>query len=113
MLFFYQGEFVEVIRESAYDSVLTICSNNADLLTAITSGTGTMAAPVELHNQNHKWALHVPDDRLVQLLKGVDMRAIEMVDRITVALLAYAYDFILESDMNKEDGPRFGDYGYC
>ena len=113
MLFFYEGEFVEVIRESTYESVFTICSNNADLLAAITCGTGTMAEPVELQNQNHKWALHVPDDRLVQLLKGVDTRTIEKVNRITGAPLAYAYDFILESEMNKEDGPRFGDYGYC
>ena len=113
MLFFYEGEFVEVFRESTYESVLTLCSNNAELLVAITSGTGTMAEPVELQNQNHKWALHVPDDRLVQLLKGIDTRAIEKVDRITGAPLAYAYDFILESEMNKEDGPRFGDYGYC
>jgi hypothetical protein len=52
--------------------VLTICSNNADLLSAITSGTGTMAEPIELHNQNHKWALHVPDDHLDQLLKALD-----------------------------------------
>ena len=113
MLFFYEGEFVEVIRENAYKSVLTICSNNAELLAAMTSKSGTMAEPVELHNQNHKWALHVPDDRSIDILEGISWRDIEKVDRITGEPLAYAYDYILESEANKTEGTRFVDYGYC
>jgi hypothetical protein len=113
MLFFYEGEFVEVIRENTYESVLTLCSNNVDLLTAITSQSGTMAEPVELHNQNHKWALHLPDDRSIDILKGISWRDIEKVERITGEPVAYAYDYIRESEANKTEGSRWGDYGYC
>lgn len=113
MLFFYEGEFVEVFREIAYESVLTICSNNVELLAAITSRSGTMAEPVELQNQNHKWALHVPDDRSIEILEGISWRDIEKTDRITGEPVAFAYDFILESEANKTEGTRFGDYGYC
>lgn len=113
MLFLYEGEFVEVIRESSYESVLTLCSNNAYLLGAITSQTGTMAETVELHNQNHMWALHVPGDRSLELLKGISWREIEVVDRITGEPVAYAYDYILESEANKTEGTSWGDYGYC
>ena len=72
-----------------------------------------MAEPVELVNQNHQWALHLPDNASLEILKGVRGSEIEKIDRITGEPVAYAYDYILESEANKTEGTRFGDYGYC
>ena len=44
MLFIYEGQFVEVVRENCYQSLLTICSNDVSVLTQLADGTGTMGA---------------------------------------------------------------------
>lgn len=113
MLFIYEGQFVEVVRENCYQSLLTICSNDVSVLTQLADGTGTMGEPVELHNQNFGWAIHVPYDRSVELVERVPYKDIEVTDRLTGPPLAYAYDYLPMSESIKEEGNRWGEYGYC
>jgi hypothetical protein len=116
MLFFVENDFVEVFFERTYPGVLTFCSNEPDLLTTLAQKTGTMGEPIELHNQNHKWALHVPADTTNDLVSLVNFKDIETIDRITPPPLAYAYDYVLTSALEEQEakgGPLFGDYGYC
>jgi hypothetical protein len=116
VLFFVEGEFVDVVREDCYSGVLTFCGSNPQVLESLVKQTGTMAEPVQLHNQAHKWALHVPDDRSVELLAGAKWSEIETVARLTEPALAYAYDFVLSSSVEAHEqngGTLWGDYGYC
>ena len=113
MLFLYENDFLEVLRENCYPGVYTFCADDAGVLNRLSNGTGTMAEPVQLLNHTFAWALHIPDDRVFDVLKNVRHSDIEVVDRITAPALAFAYDYITVSESEKEDGQRFGDYGYC
>jgi hypothetical protein len=113
MLFLLENEFVEILRETCYKEVLTICSDNLELVQRLANTGGTMAEPVELHNASHKWAIHVPEDRMNSLISFTQQREVEKVDRLTAPALAFAYDYLPLSESEKDDGKRYGEYGYC
>lgn len=110
MLFFIDGNFIEVLRETCYKGVLTICGPSRKALLDLKSST--MGEPVRLMGQRQKWALHVPENQAPNFLGFAMAREVEQVDRITGPALAFAYDFVLQSAMD-EEGPTHGDYGYC
>jgi hypothetical protein len=110
MLFFIDGNFVEVLRENCYKGILTICGPSKKALINLKSST--MGEPVRILNQQHKWALHVPENQAPNFLSFTMSREVEKVDRITGPALAFAYDFVLQSSIDDE-GPTYGDYGYC
>lgn len=110
MLFFIDGNFIEVVRESCYKGILTFCSPSREALIGLKSST--MGEPVRLAGQSHKWALHLPEDQAPDFIGFALARKVEEVDRITGPALAFAYDFVLESSLESE-GTVFGDYGYC
>jgi hypothetical protein len=110
MLFFIDGNFIEVLRESCYKGILTFCSPSRKALIGLKSST--MGEPVRLAGQAHKWALHVPEDQAPDFIDFALARKVEEVDRLTGPALAFAYDFVLESSLESE-GTVFGDYGYC
>lgn len=108
MLFFIDGNFIEVVKESCYKGILTFCSTSRKALLALDGST--MAEPVRLLGQAHKWALHVPENQAPNFLSGHS--GIETVDRIAGPAIAFAYEFVVESSLHG-DGPAYGDYGYC
>jgi len=110
MLFFIDGDFIEVVRETCYKGILTFCSTSRKALLALDGST--MAEPVRLLGQNHKWALHIPENQAPNFLSKLKPSSIESVDRVTGPPLAFAYDFVVESSLHT-DGPAYGDYGYC
>lgn len=110
MLFFIDGNFIEVLRENCYKGVLTICGPSRKALLDLKSST--MGEPVRLIGQQQKWALHVPENHAPNFLGSAMAREVEKVDRITGPALAFAYDFVLQSAID-EVGPTYGDYGYC
>lgn len=110
MLFLIEGQFVEIVKESCYKGVLTLCSLSRKTL--LNLDTSTMAEPVRLISQNHRWALHVPINQPPNFLSSIKDSEIETVDRLTGPALAFAYDYVLESSL-QGDGPARGDYGYC
>lgn len=110
MLFFIDGNFVEVFRETCYKGVLTFCGPSRKAL--LTLKASTLGEPVRLTGQAHKWALHIPEDQAPEFVSPHKYNGVEKVDRITGPALAYAYDYVLESSLESE-GSVFGDYGYC
>jgi hypothetical protein len=110
MLFFIDGNFIEVVQENCYKGVFTFCSPSRKALLAL--GGSTMAEPVRLLGQGHKWALHIPENQTPKLISGVKTSSIESVDRITGPATAFAFDFVVESSLHT-DCPAYGDYGYC
>lgn len=110
MLFFIDGNFIEVFKESCYKGVLTFCGPSVKALLNLKGST--MAEPVRLQGNGHKWALHIPENQTPDFINHSMARQVEVVDRITGPALAFAYDFVLESAL-VEDGPIYGDYGYC
>lgn len=110
MLFFIDGHFIELVKESCYKGVLTFCGPNRKSLLDLKSST--MGEPVRLMGQQHKWALHVPENQAPNFLSFKLSREVEVIDRITGPALAFAYDFVLQSAID-EEGPTYGDYGYC
>lgn len=110
MLFFIDGNFLEIIRETCYEGVLTFCSPSRVAL--LKFNASTMGEPVRLAGQNHKWAIHVPEDQTREFVPIAKLGAVESSDRITGPALAFAYDFVLESSLESE-GNAVGDYGYC
>jgi hypothetical protein len=116
MLFFIENEFIDVVREIGYEDVFTFCASSPEVLSAIAQKSGTMGEPVELHNQHHNWALHIPTNASIELIEKVKWSDIETVDRLTPPPLAYAFDYVLTSTMqaHEETGSTlWGDYGYC
>lgn len=110
MLFFIDGNFIEVIRETCYKGVLTLCSPSRVAL--LKFNASTMGEPVRLAGQNHKWAIHVPEDQAREFVPIAKLGSLESSERITGPALAFAYDFVLESSLESE-GNAVGDYGYC
>lgn len=110
MLFYIDGQFIEVIRENCYKGILTICGPSKKALANLKCST--MGEPVRIINQQHKWALHVPENQAPNFLSFAIARQVELVDRITGPALAFAYDYVLESSLGGE-GNVYGDYGYC
>ena len=110
MLFFIDGNFIEVLRETCYKGILTFCGPSRKALLALKAST--LGEPIRLNGQAHKWALHIPEDQAPEFVSPYKYNGVEKVDRITGPALAYAYDYILESSLESE-GSAFGDYGYC
>lgn len=110
MLFFIDGNFIEVVRESCYKGVLTFCGPTKKALLDL--DVSTMGEPVRLLGPQHKWALHVPENQATNFLSFKIASEVQLVDRITGPALACAYDFVLQSAIEAE-GPTYGDYGYC
>lgn len=110
MLFFIDGNFIEIMEETCYKGILTFCGPSRKALLGLKSST--MGEPVRLFGQAHRWALHVPIDQAPQLGFQYKLKDIEEADRITGPALAYAFDYVLESALESE-GTVFGDYGYC
>lgn len=113
MLFLYDDQFVEAVRENCYEGVITFCSSDLGALGKIVDASGTMGEPVQLHNQPFAWAIHVPEDRTYGVVSVKFHSQIEKVDRLTGPALAYAYDYLPLSESEKDDGDRWGEYGYC
>ena len=110
MLFYIDGNFIEVFRENCYKGILTFCGPSRKSLLELKSST--MGEPVRLMGQQHKWALHVSENQVPNFLSFKLSREVEVVDRITGPALAFAYDFVLHSAID-EEGLTYGDYGYC
>lgn len=110
MLFFIDGNFIEVVKETCYKGILTFCSPSRKALLALDGST--MAETVRLLGQAHKWALHIPENQAPDFLSGVKSASLETVDRITGPAIAFAYDFVFETSLHTE-GPAHGDFGYC
>ncbi len=116
MLFFVENEFIDVVREAGFDDVFTFCAPSPEILTTLSQKTGTMGEPIELHNQHHKWALHVPKNGFIEIIDKVKWADIETIERLSPPPLAYAFDYVLTSTMeaHQETGATlWGDYGYC
>lgn len=110
MLFFFEDNFIEVVRESCYKGILTICCSSRKMINSWIGST--MGAPVRLHGQAHKWALHIPENQAPDFLSPCRFSGIEIVDRLTGPALAFAYDFVVGSSSD-DDSPTYGDYGFC
>ena len=110
MLFFIDGQFIEVVKEDCYQGILTFCGPSKKAL--ISLGGSTMGEPVKLHGHAQKWALHIPENQAPDFVFKHKFTAIETVSRITAPALAFAYDYVLESSLEGE-GSVYGDYGYC
>lgn len=110
MLFLVEGEFIEVLRENAYGGIYTFCAPKAESLEAV--ARQTIGSVIELHGQTHKFAVHVPEDRTNELVRDSRFTEIEVVSPLTGPPVAFGYDFVRESEMQK-DGVASGDYGYC
>lgn len=110
MLFFIDGNFVEVVQENCYQGIITICTNSKKFLVQLNSST--LGEPVRLVGSEHRWALHVPENQAPDFLKHYWVKGFEKVDRLTGPARAFAYDYVLESSL-EGDGPIHGDYGFC
>lgn len=110
MIFFIDENFIEVVRETCYEGILTFCGPSREALLALK--VSTIGEPVRLLGQPHNWALHIPEDQARDFVPPQAFSDLERMDRITGAALAYGYDFVLESSV-ESDGPTSGDYGYC
>ena len=110
MLFHINGAFIELVRETCYREVLTVCGASKKSLAPFAGLS--LAEPVRLHGQNHKWAIHIAESQLPSSFKTHVHQEIEQVDRLTGPALAYVYDYILESSLEREDSIS-GEYGFC
>lgn len=110
MLFFFEDNFIEVVKESCYKGILTVCCSSRKMINSWIGST--MGAPVRLHGQAHKWALHLPENQAPAFLASYTFSGIETVDRLTGPALAFAYDFVVGSSP-EEDRPAYSDYGFC
>mgnify|MGYP007092086209 CR=1 FL=1 len=110
MLFHVDESFIELVRESCYEGVVTVCGPSRKSLSSFTGLS--LAEPVRLHGQNHKWAIHVAEMQIPSSFRSTGQQAFEQVDRLTGPALAYVYDYILESSL-EGDGPYSGEYGFC
>jgi hypothetical protein len=110
MLFLVEGEFIEVLRENTYEGIYTFCAPKAEALEAV--ARQTIGEVIELHGQNHKFAVHVPEDRSNDLIKDSRLTEVDVVNPLTGPPVAYGFDYVRESEMQK-DGALSGDYGYC
>jgi len=110
LLFHINGAFIELVRESCYQEVLTFCASSRKSLAQFEGLS--LAEPVRLHGQNHKWAIHIAESQLPSSFKPTENLEIHRVDRLTGPPLAYVYDYILESSLESE-GSLSGEYGFC
>jgi hypothetical protein len=110
MLFHVDGSFIELVRESCYEGVVTVCGPSRKSLSPFTGLS--LAEPVRLHGQSHKWAIHVAECQIPSSFRSTGQQSFEQVDRLTGPALAYVYDYILESSLEGA-GPYSGEYGFC
>lgn len=110
MLFYVDGEFLDVFRESCYDGVMTVCASSKEVLHKLKSCTRGL--PVQLVGQNHQWALHVPISQSLDFMGDIRFEDLDIVERITGPAVAYVYEFLRESTMSKP-GLHLNEVGYC
>jgi hypothetical protein len=110
MLFFVHDSFIELVKESCYKDVVTVCSPSAKALAAFQGLT--LAEPVRLQGQNHKWALHVPESQIPSKYRNKEMGEFEEVDRLTGPAKAYVFDYVYQSALDR-GGDVHGEYGFC
>jgi hypothetical protein len=112
VLIFIENEFVEIVREDAYQGVYTICCGTQEVALAIGGQASTLAEPLEVSGQNLPWVIHIEENVIFSLTRGLDHRLIEGVKAFTPAPKAYAYSYLVPGSLN-ENGVGMGDYGFC
>ena len=110
MLFYINGAFIELVRESCYREVVTVCGPSKKSLSQFQGLS--LAEPVRLHRQNHRWAIHIAESQLPSSFKPTGNQVINQVHRLTEPPLAYVYDYVFESSLESE-GSLSGEYGFC
>jgi hypothetical protein len=110
MLFFVHDSFIELVKESCYKDVVTVCSPSAKVLASFQGLT--LAEPVRLQGQNHKWAIHVPESQIPSKYRYKEIGEFEEVDRLTGPAKAYVFDYVFQSALDR-GGDVHGEYGFC
>ena len=107
MLFFVDGNLLDIVRENSYVDVLTVRSSNREALKPLTKFTGGRITRVP--DLYYPWILHLPKFNTHIDIHFRYFSDTELVERLTPEPLAYFYDFCFEN----EEGDLIGDFGYC
>lgn len=107
MLFFVDGNLLDIVRENSYVDVLTVRSSSRDALKPLTRFTG--AKILRVPDQFYPWILHIPKASAQLDIHYRHFGDTELVSRLTPEPQAYYFDYCYEND----DGELIGDYGYC
>jgi hypothetical protein len=110
MLFFVHDTFIEIVKESCYKDVVTVCGSSMKALAPFRGLT--LAEPVRLQGQNHKWALHVPESQIPSKYRNKETGEFEEIDRLTGPAKAYVFDYVYQSALDR-GGDIHGEYGFC
>ena len=110
MIFLHEDSLIDVVRETTYTGVLTICGDDRKSLAALEPAG--FSKPVRLNGHYFAWAIHIPIDSSPSWLGWKLHNDIETVDRLTAPAKAFTFSYVKESAVD-ENGVQWGDYGYC
>lgn len=112
MLFLNEGDFVEIVSESGYPGVFSVCCQTMLKAKIFAREAACLAEPIMVMNSNLPWVIHIEEDVLFSLTRNIDHKKIETVETFTPAPKAFAYSYLLP-DSAKADGVGIGQYGFC
>jgi hypothetical protein len=107
MLFQYQDQLVEVVKERPYNKVLTVMATNLAVLKDFHVRTASRVMPST--HYIYRWMIHISESNLPFDVEQETLDQIEVVDRITTEPISYRYDY---SHADLQSNMTFAG-GYC
>ncbi len=106
MLFEFEGNLVDIVKERPYKGIYTVRAASGRALRKFRKSSGGEMIKVPHHL--FPFVIHIGEYSLPYKIPLAVQSDIEVVDRLTPEPACFLYEYAYE-----EDGRLHGDYGYC